>query len=104
MSDIKITLPCAFTFSNIVVKIISLSISIVDELNIDDDYGHDYYVIDMTDVKDEKEWYFVTRFLKFSYFWVGLGKVLSNIMFVRNSGSGNNGENALWKVFYYIKK
>lgn len=59
MSDIKITLPCAFTFSNIVVKIISLSISIV---------------------------------------------TIPNIMFVRNSGSGNNGENALWKVFYYIKK
>lgn len=49
----------------------------------------------MTDVKDEKEWYFVTRFLKFSYCSVGLGKVLSNIMFVRNNGSGNNGENVL---------
>lgn len=42
MSDIKITLPCAFTcFSNIVVKIINRSISIVNELNTDDDYGHD---------------------------------------------------------------
>ena len=34
MSDIKITLSCAFKcFSNIVVKIISRSISIVNELN-----------------------------------------------------------------------
>ena len=103
MSDIKITLPCAFTcFSNIVVKIINRSISIVNELNTDDDYGHDCHWYDWC--KRWKKWYFVTRFLMFSYFSVGLGKVLSNIMFVRNSGSGNNGENAIWKVFYYIKK
>ena len=74
------------------VKLINRSIWIVRELSADPEmYEDDFYVIDLINIKDEKEWYFITSQ---SDYPIALGKVLSNIIFVGNSGHGSNRENA----------
>lgn len=72
------------------VKIINRSIWIVREVNQDPECENDYYVIDLITIKDEKEWYFVRSR---SDYPIGIGNVLSDVMFVGNKYYCNKGEN-----------
>ena len=90
-SDIKITFPRVFMdFLDRDIKLINRSIWIVREVNQEPECGNDYYVIDLITIKDKKEWYFVRSL---SDYPIGIGEVLSNVMFVGNNYYCNNGEN-----------
>ena len=99
-SNIKIP-SCDLSVVDREVKLIDRSIWIVREVNLDfERYGdYVYYVIDLINIKDEKEWHFVTSHSEDP---INLGKVLSKIIFIGNNRRGNSGNDVFCscKILY----